>query len=70
MRRSTPTCAATVEAAVLTDGQPRSVRLEYRHEPDLPDVIFEVLQAGTPPEAPGLGTTVERRIVWARRSTR
>ncbi len=63
-------CAATVEGVVLTDGQPRSVRLEYPYKPELSEIILEVLQAGTPPEAPGLGTTVERRIVWARRSTR
>ena len=67
MSRLIPTYAATVEAVVLTDGQERSVRLEYRHESDLPDVIFEVLQAGTPPETRGLGKTVQRRVVWARR---
>ena len=56
--------AATVEAVVLTDGRARSVRLEYSHAPTLGDVVFEVLQAGTPPEVRGLGTTVERRVVW------
>lgn len=66
MSRAAPTPAATVEAVVLTDGQERSVRLEYRHGPDLAEVIFEVLQAGTPPEARRLGTTVARRIVWTR----
>jgi hypothetical protein len=59
-----------VDAVVLTDGRARSVRLEYRHAPDLSVVIFEVLQAGTPLAARRLGRTAERRIVWARRSTR
>jgi hypothetical protein len=57
--------AATVEAVVVTDGRARSVRLEYSHVPTLGDVVFEVLQAGTPPEVRGLGTAVERRIVWS-----
>jgi hypothetical protein len=57
--------AATVEAVVLTDGIERSVRLEYSHAPALPEVVFEVLQAGTPPEVCGLGKAVERRIVWS-----
>ena len=67
MSRPAPTRAAIVEAVVLTDGQERSVRLEYRHESDLPDMTFEALQAGTPPETRGLGKTVQRRVVWARR---
>jgi hypothetical protein len=55
----------TVQAVVVTGGRERPVELAYRHAPALPEVIFEVLQAGTPPDAPGLGATVQRRIVWA-----
>jgi hypothetical protein len=57
--------AATVQAVVVANGRERSVELAYRHAPALPEVIFEVLQAGTPPDVSGLGTTVQRRIVWA-----
>jgi hypothetical protein len=63
--RGRPMSAATVQAVVVTDGRGRPVKLAYRHAPALPEVIFEVLQAGTPPDASGLGATVQRRIVWA-----
>ena len=56
---------AKVQAVVETNGRARPVRLDYRrYAPTLPEVIFDVLQAGTPPEVSGLGTTVRRRIVW------
>ena len=58
-------CAATVQAVVVTDGRERPVERAYRHAPALPEVIFEVVQAGTPPHVSGLGATVQRRIVWA-----
>jgi len=60
-----PMCTATVQAIVVADGRERLVELAYRHAPALPEVIFEVLQAGTPSDASGLGATVRRRIVWA-----
>jgi hypothetical protein len=62
---SRPMSAATVQAVVVADGRERPVDLAYRHAPALPEVIFEVLQAGTPSGASGLGATVQRRIVWA-----
>jgi hypothetical protein len=49
----------------MTDGRARPVRLEYRRAPDLVEVVFEVLQAGTPAEVCGLGKAVQRRIRWS-----